>query len=128
MPREALVELNRLTHRLLRRDGPPAPQRVHGYLDLAWPFAPFADALQRRLPASLVAPDPRGHGATEQVGRGGDPPFADDVADLAALLAEKGTRPVDGGFARTFDPLHRTRSPLPFSAASRARPCCSRAP
>jgi len=35
-------------------------------------------------------------------------------ATLAALLAEKGTNPVDHGFVWSFDPLHRTRSPLPF--------------
>jgi pimeloyl-ACP methyl ester carboxylesterase len=35
-------------------------------------------------------------------------------ASLAALLAERGTTPVEGGFVWSFDPLHRTRSPLPF--------------
>jgi len=35
-------------------------------------------------------------------------------ATLAALLAEKGTTAVDHGFVWSFDPLHRTRSPLPF--------------
>src|SRR6185312_6747381 len=33
---------------------------------------------------------------------------------LAALLAEQGTTPVEGGVVWSFDPLHRTRSPLPF--------------
>ncbi len=35
-------------------------------------------------------------------------------ASLAALLAEEGTTAVEDGFVWSFDPLHRTRSPLPF--------------
>lgn len=34
--------------------------------------------------------------------------------DLGRFLAEKATRPVDGGRAWRFDPLHRTTSPMPF--------------
>lgn len=36
---------------------------------------------------------------------------------LAARLAELGTRPHDGGVVWSFDPRHRTRSPLPFNPA-----------
>lgn len=34
--------------------------------------------------------------------------------DLARMLAEKGTREVEGGRRWRFDPLHRTTSPIPF--------------
>lgn len=34
--------------------------------------------------------------------------------EVALFLAEKSTRAVEGGRAWTFDPLHRTSSPLPF--------------
>ena len=34
--------------------------------------------------------------------------------ELGRFLVEKGTRPVEGGIAFTFDPLHQTRSPMPF--------------
>jgi len=34
--------------------------------------------------------------------------------DVAALLAAKGTRPVEGGFAFKHDPVHVTRGPYPF--------------
>jgi pimeloyl-ACP methyl ester carboxylesterase len=212
MPQSELHELNGLRHHLLRWEGPPdAPTLVllHGYLDLAWSFQPFAEELRRLLPVRIVGLDLRGHGRTEWVGRGGYYHFPDYVADvhallqelpsplfllghsmggsiaslvagsfpgmvdrlvlieglgpggertpipdrvfqwiteveerrrrppkpmlslavaearlrqsnprmpasLAALLAERGTTPVEGGFVWSFDPLHRTRSPLPF--------------
>ncbi len=217
MPRETFAPLNRLRHHLLHWGDAAAPTvvLVHGFLDLAWSFDPFAQALARRLPANIVAPDLRGHGETEWVGRGGYYHFADYVADvhalvsslpgprfvvghsmgggiaallagafpqlvhrlvlveglgpptlsedafvstspermaqwihdlearaskaprpmptradaarrlreanprmpepLAKLLAEKGTREVEGGFVWAYDPLHRTRSPSPAS-------------
>jgi pimeloyl-ACP methyl ester carboxylesterase len=36
--------------------------------------------------------------------------------DLGAFLVEKSTRAVEGGLQWTFDPLHKTWSPRPFSA------------
>jgi pimeloyl-ACP methyl ester carboxylesterase len=212
-PRSESRELNGLRHHLLIWDAPaeaPTLVLLHGYLDLAWSFAPFAEALRRRLPVRLVAPDLRGHGSTEWVGRGGYYHFPDYVADvhallatlprpvwllghsmggtvaslvtasfpdsverlvlieglgpppgtepppdrmsrwihevderrqrparpmpsldvaqarlresnprltpeLSRLLAEKGTRAVPGGYVWAYDPLHRTRSPMPFS-------------
>lgn len=217
-PRSERRELNGLSHHLLRwpapaGDGVGTLVLLHGYLDLAWSFASFVDALRPRLAGDVLALDLRGHGATEWVGRGGYYHFPDYVADVAALLrplpkpvfllghsmggtiaalvagsfpelvdrlvlveglgppaapepeppdriaqwirevterrarpprpmptrgaardrlresnprltpelatllAEHGTRPVDGGFVWSFDPLHRTRSPASFSAA-----------
>jgi len=90
MAREEWLTLNRLRHRVVVWDG-PAPAHVvlvHGWLDLGWSFAPFAEALQRRWPARLVAPDLRGHGASGWVGPGGYYHFADYVADLHALLTQ----------------------------------------
>ncbi len=37
--------------------------------------------------------------------------------DEARRLAEAGTRPVEGGLVWSFDPLHRTRAPVPFNRA-----------
>ena len=36
-------------------------------------------------------------------------------SELGAFLAEKATRPTDGGFVFRFDPLHRSTSPTPFN-------------
>lgn len=215
MPREETLSLNGTSHRLLTWEGPegaPTVVLVHGYLDLAWSFAPFAEALQRRMSATLVAPDLRGHGASARVAEGGYYHFPDYVSDLfdlvspipgrrfllghsmgggiasllcgafpelveklvlieglgpprerpetppermrrwitevrerrrrpprpmpsladaarrlreanprlsnelSTMLAEKGTRAVEGGFVWAYDPLHRTVSPFPASA------------
>jgi pimeloyl-ACP methyl ester carboxylesterase len=214
MPVSEFRELNGLRHHLLRWEGPPdAPTLVmlHGFLDLAWSFQPFAEQLSQLLPLRIVGLDLRGHGRTEWVGRGGYYHFADYVADvhallqtmpgpvfllghsmggsvsslvagsfptlvrklvlveggigpagdpgeppdrmvdwitqvqerrrrpprpmasraeaearlrqsnprmtsaMAALLAEQGTTGVEGGIVWSFDPLHRTRSPVPYS-------------
>ena len=88
-PRSDFLELNRLRHHVLSWDASPkAPTLVmlHGYLDLAWSFAPFAEALQQRFDARIIAPDLRGHGETEWAGRGGYYHFPDYVADVVALL------------------------------------------
>jgi pimeloyl-ACP methyl ester carboxylesterase len=212
MPQTEFRELNGLRHHLLRwgaASDVPVLVLLHGYLDLAWSFHPFAEELIRIMPVQIVGIDLRGHGRTEWVGRGGYyhfPDYAADVhallqtmpgpvyllghsmggsvaslgsgafpslvkrlvlveglgppgdpgsppdrmiqwiteveerrrrppnpmptlkvaearlrqsnprmpASLAALLAEEGTTAVEGGFVWSFDPLHRTRSPLPF--------------
>lgn len=58
---------------------------VHGFLDLAWSWAPVVDAgLAGRF--HVVAPDMRGHGDSDRVGAGGYYHFLDYVADLHALL------------------------------------------
>jgi pimeloyl-ACP methyl ester carboxylesterase len=89
MVREELRTLNGLRHRLLVWEGPETPSvvLVHGWLDLAWSFEPFARALQARLPATILAPDLRGHGDSARAPAGSYYHFADYVADLHDLLA-----------------------------------------
>lgn len=94
-PREETRVLNGLRHRVLRWDAPvdsPTLVLLHGFLDLSWSFAPFAAAMRRageangRAPLQIVAPDLRGHGETERVGRGGYYHFPDYVADMLPLI------------------------------------------
>jgi pimeloyl-ACP methyl ester carboxylesterase len=89
MPREEFRTLNGLRHHLLVWDGPRAPSvvLVHGWLDLAWSFEPFARELQARLPSTLVAPDLRGYGDSDRAPAGGYYHFADYVADLHDLVS-----------------------------------------
>lgn len=88
MPREEFRTLNGLRHHLLVWEGPQTPSivLVHGWLDLAWSFEPFARELQARLPATILAPDLRGYGDTERAPAGSYYHFADYVADLYDLL------------------------------------------
>lgn len=89
MPVDEFRELNGLRHHLLRwppHEGAPHLLLVHGYLDLAWSFAPLAAALLRRVRLNIVALDLRGHGESEWVQRGGYYHFADYVADLHPLV------------------------------------------
>ncbi|MFT4622465.1 MAG: pimeloyl-ACP methyl ester carboxylesterase [Myxococcota bacterium] len=65
---------------------------LHGFLEqgAAW------HAVATRLQGRVLAPDHRGHGLSEHVGRGGFYHFWDYVADLDGLLdAMVGDRPVD---------------------------------
>jgi pimeloyl-ACP methyl ester carboxylesterase len=60
---------------------------VHGFLDMAWGWAPTVEA--GLAPAfHVVAADMRGHGDSDRVGAGGYYHFMDYVADLASLCAE----------------------------------------
>jgi pimeloyl-ACP methyl ester carboxylesterase len=63
---------------------------LHGFLEqgAAW------DAVATRLPGRIVAPDHRGHGLSEHVGKGGFYHFWDYLADLDALVDHLGA-PVD---------------------------------
>lgn len=62
---------------------------VHGFLDLAWGFAPLVDrGLAERY--HVVAPDMRGHGDSDRVGAGGYYHFMDYVADLASVIEQVG--------------------------------------
>jgi pimeloyl-ACP methyl ester carboxylesterase len=58
---------------------------VHGFLDLAWTWDEVAARLARRF--HVIAPDLRGHGDSDWVGRGGYYHFFDYVADLDAVVA-----------------------------------------
>jgi pimeloyl-ACP methyl ester carboxylesterase len=90
-PEHREVEANGLRHHLLTWDGGGRTTLLclHGFLDLSWGFAPIAPALAE-AGYHVVAPDLRGHGDTEWVGRGGYYHFLDylhDVADLADAVA-----------------------------------------
>lgn len=62
---------------------------LHGFLDLAWGWAPVARAgLAGRF--HLVAPDLRGHGDSDWIGAGGYYHFIDYLADLHQLVGQLG--------------------------------------
>jgi pimeloyl-ACP methyl ester carboxylesterase len=62
---------------------------VHGFLDIAWGWAPVVDAgLVGKF--HVVAADVRGHGDSDRVGAGGYYHFLDYVADLRSLVAQLG--------------------------------------
>ena len=89
-PVERDLVANGLRHRVLEWDGGGRTTLLclHGFLDLAWGFAPVAPALAA-AGYHVVAPDLRGHGDTEWIGAGGYYHFMDylhDVADLADAL------------------------------------------
>lgn len=58
---------------------------VHGFLDLAWGWAPVAERLASDF--HVVAIDLRGHGDSDWIGAGGYYHFFDYVADLDAVIA-----------------------------------------
>lgn len=57
---------------------------VHGFLDLAWTWDEVAARLARRF--HVIAPDLRGHGDSDWIGRGGYYHFFDYVADLDGVV------------------------------------------
>ena len=62
---------------------------VHGFLDLAWGFAPMVErGLADRY--HVVAPDMRGHGDSDRAGPGGYYHFMDYLADLEDVIAQLG--------------------------------------
>jgi pimeloyl-ACP methyl ester carboxylesterase len=86
-PREHIVEANGLRHHVLEWGVAHADTTVvllHGFLDLAWSFERVA--LKLAPTYHVIAPDFRGHGDTEWIGRGGYYYFPDYTADLARLL------------------------------------------
>jgi pimeloyl-ACP methyl ester carboxylesterase len=92
-PAHREVTANGLRHHLLEWDGGGATTLLclHGFLDLSWGFASIAPALAE-AGYHVVAPDLRGHGDTEWVGRGGYYHFMDylpDVADLDQATTRK---------------------------------------
>jgi pimeloyl-ACP methyl ester carboxylesterase len=93
MPQTTRRTLNGHDHRVIVWDGPdgaPTVVLVHGYLDVAWSFERFAEALQERFACRIVAPDLRGHGESAWAAPGGYYHFADYVADLHDLLTSVG--------------------------------------
>jgi len=84
-PRERFVEANRLRHHLVEWDGggPTTVLCLHGFLDQAFAFQWFAEALGGDF--HVLAVDLRGFGQSEWVGRGGYYHFHDYVLDLAQL-------------------------------------------
>jgi pimeloyl-ACP methyl ester carboxylesterase len=64
-------------------EGNPTTVILHGYLEQAAAW----DAVAQRLAGRVVAPDHRGHGLSEHVGRGGFYHFWDYVSDVDALIA-----------------------------------------
>jgi pimeloyl-ACP methyl ester carboxylesterase len=89
-PAQRDVVANGLRHHLLEWDGGGRTTLLclHGFLDMAWGFAPVAPALAA-AGYHVVAPDLRGHGDTEWIGAGGYYHFMDylhDVADLAEAV------------------------------------------
>jgi len=85
LPRETFIEANRLRHHLVEWDGGGRTTVLcaHGFLDQAWAFRWFAEALGKGR--HVVALDLRGFGQTEWVGRGGYYHFADYAIDLAEV-------------------------------------------
>jgi pimeloyl-ACP methyl ester carboxylesterase len=95
-PAESRVSANGIEHHVLTWENRPAPGAppgkgtvviCHGFLDLAWSFAPVAD----RLAAAgyrVAAFDWRGHGETGHVGTGGYYHFPDYLLDLDELLPQ----------------------------------------
>ncbi len=65
---------------------------IHGFLDLAWTWAPVAARLAARH--RVIAVDLRGHGDSDWVGAGGYYHFLDYTADLDELIAGLGAGPV----------------------------------
>jgi pimeloyl-ACP methyl ester carboxylesterase len=64
---------------------------LHGFLDFGWSFAPLVEA---GLAGNyhVVAPDLRGHGDSDRVGRGGYYHFADYLPDVHDLVRQTARR------------------------------------
>ena len=96
---------------------------VHGFLDLAWGWARTVEAWMRSHPAAarelhLVAPDMRGHGDSDRIGKGGYYHFLDYLGDMRDLVEKLGRERISlvghsmGGsicayYAGSFPPIHR---------------------
>jgi pimeloyl-ACP methyl ester carboxylesterase len=83
-----------LAYHVLDWDGPGDTTfvLVHGFLDLAFGWHEVAARLAAR--AHVIAPDLRGHGDSDWIGRGGYYHFMDYLADLDAVVARLARRRV----------------------------------
>lgn len=63
---------------------------VHGFLDMAWGWAPMVRDSELLGRCHIVAPDMRGHGDSDRVGPGGYYHFMDYVADLIGVIDQVG--------------------------------------
>jgi pimeloyl-ACP methyl ester carboxylesterase len=63
---------------------------VHGFLDNAWAWEDIGARLADRF--HVIAPDMRGHGDSDRVGKGGYYHFMDYIADLASLVEQVARR------------------------------------
>ncbi|MET0503198.1 MAG: alpha/beta hydrolase [Candidatus Binatia bacterium] len=70
---------------------------VHGFLDQASSWRPFVRSLQKKTRQDfwIVAPDCRGHGDSDWVGRGGYYHFPDYVLDLDCIIHALGVERVN---------------------------------
>ncbi len=95
VPAERFEVVNGLRHHVLtwNETGATTVVLCHGFLDLAWSFAPLADRLVEHG-HRVVAFDWRGHGETEWVGPGGYYHFADYVLDLERMLPRIANGPI----------------------------------
>src|SRR5512144_1480159 len=87
------VVANDLRHHVLEWDGGGRTTVLclHGFLDLAWGFAPLAPSLAE-AGYHVIAPDLRGHGDSDRVGAGGYYHFADYLPDVHDLIRQTARR------------------------------------
>src|SRR5262245_48896267 len=94
-PRHRLVDSQGLPIHCLEWGNPDVEPLVlvHGYLDLAYSWRAFVDALEQKQNPALwiIAPDCRGHGDSGWVGAGGYYHFPDYVFDLDCVLRGLGS-------------------------------------
>jgi pimeloyl-ACP methyl ester carboxylesterase len=93
-PRDSSIDVRGLAIHYLEwgeRVGEPLVL-IHGFLDQAYTWQPFVQALQNKIsqPLWVVAPDCRGHGDSGWVGAGGYYHFPDYVFDLDCLIRALG--------------------------------------
>lgn len=98
-PREHFIESQGLPIHYLEWGVPKGAPLVlvHGYLDLAYSWRCFVNALQQRQNRDLwiVAPDCRGHGDSGWVGAGGYYHFPDYVLDLEGVVRALGAERIN---------------------------------
>jgi pimeloyl-ACP methyl ester carboxylesterase len=96
MPDSRKIELaTGLAYHLLEWGPPDAEHMVlliHGFLDHAWTWDAVVDAGLGAHGLRLVAPDLRGHGDSDWIGRGGYYHFIDYLADMQSLVEKLAPR------------------------------------